>query len=112
MLAEAGLPSIEDRFYEVKARYLPKLLNSTNSVIDKDITSIINSKKPKRIISAIAKSLALTEELNLQLKMSKKVIKKAPWIFNYSCIDLSLSKLKKNETSDITSAYSQNRKIN
>lgn len=98
ILAEAGLPSIEDRIYEIKSRYLTKLLYSTNSIIDKDITSVMNAKRPKRIKSAIAESLALANEFDIPLNISNKIIKKPPWIFKNTSIDMSLSNLKKNET--------------
>ena len=56
ILYEANLPSLIDRIYGMRARLLPKLLNSTNSILDSEISSIIASAKPKRIQSALASS--------------------------------------------------------
>ena len=54
LLKETGLPPLENRIHYAKARILPKLLSSTNSVIDQDNKSILNSKRPKRFKSVIS----------------------------------------------------------
>lgn len=47
LLVEVNLPSIAKRAYELRSKFLPKLLNSTNSILEKDVTSAIRTKKTK-----------------------------------------------------------------
>ena len=97
ILREANFATITDRIYELKSRILPKLINSTNSVLN-SIISANKSKRIKRLCQYSALSLSLCTELSITLILTKKHIKEPPWKLETTCLDSSFTTFSKNNS--------------
>ncbi|KAL9873520.1 uncharacterized protein ACN427_013880 [Glossina fuscipes fuscipes] len=97
IIIETGLPTLENRLYELKAKIVPKLLNSNKSILGDDVRKIIIAKKIPKSPSAIDHCLCIAKELNIPLKISRSFGVKPPWILKDCSFDISLSMHKKED---------------
>ncbi|XP_055913748.1 uncharacterized protein LOC129947266 [Eupeodes corollae] len=101
ILAEAGLPSIEQRFEQTISKLVVKLVFSTNSVIDKDIHQAMNLKCRKRIPSALKTILDKAREMDIPTKTTKySTLSYPPWSIKANSFVLSLAHYSKTNTSN------------
>lgn len=102
ILAESGLPTLEERIHEAKSKLIPKITYTNNSVIDDDVHKLSTAKRIPRITSAIGESLDIAKSLNIhQINKPTKLIY-PPWFFSKDLCDISLSKfIKQNTSNDI-----------
>ncbi|XP_055915320.1 uncharacterized protein LOC129948370 [Eupeodes corollae] len=101
ILAEAGLPTIEERHRELISKLVVKLIFSKNSVIDKDIHQSIRHKSKKRIQSSISKIIDKAHEMELQFKKPRKILLSyPPWHIKPDSILMNLAHYNKANTSN------------
>ena len=107
MRAEASLPSIEERSKFITAQLIPKLLSSTNSIINEYINTTIECIKvhnytgKKRIPSAITQALEIATHLEIHLEHIQHIIQNPPWKIKPQHCHIGLSKHTKSITSDV-----------
>uniref|UniRef100_W8B1H2 RNA-directed DNA polymerase from mobile element jockey n=1 Tax=Ceratitis capitata TaxID=7213 RepID=W8B1H2_CERCA len=80
LLAESGLPSIDERFKQSTLRLIPKLYLTKNSILHKDVKNVITKKRVMKRPSAIFNALQQAKEIDI---FCKPTIKRAnlvpPW---------------------------------
>ncbi|XP_055852013.1 uncharacterized protein LOC129916204 [Episyrphus balteatus] len=106
ILAEAGLPTIEERRDAITDKLLAKLVFTKNSIIYNDVKNALELKVAKRIPSAIASILAKAAQSNLPTKRVRiPTPRYPPWSIYRECVILTLAQHTKTTTSK--NAYKQ-----
>ncbi|KAL9875763.1 uncharacterized protein ACN427_013795 [Glossina fuscipes fuscipes] len=98
IIIETGLVTLQNRPYKLKAKIVPKLLNSSKAILGDDVRKIIIAKKIPKSPSAIDHCLYVAKELKIPLKIIRSFGIKAPWILKDCSFDISLFMHKKEDT--------------
>lgn len=100
LLAEAGMPSIEERTTHLTYKLIPKLFVSRNQILFQEVKKTINGIRIQRLESTIVRCINFSRNINLQIQPI--IIKKQtepPWQTNKHSFILSLVGLPKGTTS-------------
>ncbi|GBP06356.1 hypothetical protein EVAR_71375_1 [Eumeta japonica] len=101
-LAEAGMPSIEERTLFLTYKLAPKLFICRNKTLYKEINRSISYKRKFKRESTILKCIGLLRHLNVNIKPRfLKNPSEPPWHFESSSVILSLTNLSKISTDPI-----------
>ena len=102
IIAEAGLPTLEQRSEEISLKLVAKLFFSTNSIIDKDIHQSIGHKHKKRIPSAISIILDNAEQMDVPIKRTCSTPPcSPPWNIKSDSFIMTLAQYRKTNTSNV-----------
>ena len=99
ILTEAGLPAIRDHVEATTFKLIPKLFNSSNAILHKDVKSTIKSTKKMKTISTIRRCINFSKLLPAVLK--PQFIKSSiepPWHLKESAFLKELQKYPKETT--------------
>ena len=102
ILAEAGLPNLLDHIETTTYKLIPKLFNSHNAILYKDVTNTINSRKIYKKISTIRRCVTLANDLPLELR--PQLIKQStepPWKIKKTTFITDLEVFPKDKTPPI-----------
>ncbi|CAD7004082.1 unnamed protein product [Ceratitis capitata] len=102
LLAEAGLPDIENRTYQNTIRLIPKLFTSNNPILHNDVKNCLKrTRKPKRP-SSIFRVVQSVKELNIPIKpIPTPTSKFPPWYVPTSGLISTLLCYSKGNTAPI-----------
>ena len=101
ILAEAGLPSIDERVKSSTFKLAAKLYNSNSSILHLDVNRAIKHKKNYKKKSAIRLCIEKVKNNDHIHLIPRKinVNKEPPWLLNNNSLILNLSELPKSSTS-------------
>ncbi|XP_050338794.1 uncharacterized protein LOC126765213 isoform X2 [Bactrocera neohumeralis] len=99
MLAESGLPSVQNRIVDETHRLLSKAVESTNSSLTKAFATSLRRTRLPRFLSAITKCVIFAKKNALPLSVGNKVKPLHPhWLIPCESLPNKLSKLPKQNT--------------
>lgn len=98
ILAEAGLPSIEDKITETTTKLIPKLFCSPNQLIQNDMRKAVNKITKCKCLCTLRRCAALSKELNIIPPLPARRPTTPPWLLRTSSTNSALRQCAKNST--------------